>query len=231
LAWVRDQSCQSDLWQRYLAAFHHYCQEANIVCEFARLNPFTGNQQYLQALTDGVQACNQIIYLDLTRSEETLWRGLNRGNRSNINKARRAGVRVAKDDQGEHVQSFYELYLATMRRNRATSWYDFSPDFFADSFTLLDDKISLFYATYHDQIIAAASFLHAGEVVHYFLGGSDSNYLDLRPNNLLMYQAICWAKNQGYRFFNLGGDYDRLTVNHQQGDTNYFPLYRANASS
>jgi lipid II:glycine glycyltransferase (peptidoglycan interpeptide bridge formation enzyme) len=56
-------------------------------------------------------------------------------------------------------------------------------------------------------MIAAASFLHDGEVVHYFLGGSASEYLALRPNNLLMYEAICWAKHRGYRFFNLGGGY------------------------
>ena len=72
---------------------------------------------------------------------------------------------------------------------------------------LLDDKISLFCARHKEQIIAAALFLHDGDVVHYFLGGSDSDYLALRPNNLLLYQAICWAKRQGYRLFNLGGGY------------------------
>ena len=207
LACARDQSCQRDLWRGYLAAFHRYCQDMNIVCEFARLNPFVGNQQYLQALTNGVQAINQITYLDLTQSEEALWRGLNRGNRSNINKARRSGVKVDIGCDSDRVQSFYELYVATMHRNQASRWYYLSPDFFADSFALLDDKISLFCASYQERIIAAASFLHDGDVMHYFLGGSDSHYLALRPNNLLMYQAICWAKRQGRRLFNLGGGY------------------------
>jgi serine/alanine adding enzyme len=207
LACVRDQRCQRDLWEGYLSAFHGYCKETNIVCEFARLNPFVSNQQYLQELTGGVQATGQIVYVDLTGSEEALWQGLNRGNRSNINKAKRSGVRVDRCSDSDHVQRFYQLYVATMRRNHATGWYYFSPDFFADSFTFLGDKISLFCASYQGQTIAAASFLHDGDVVHYFLGGSDSNYLALRPNNLLMYQAICWAKRQGYRLFNLGGNY------------------------
>jgi serine/alanine adding enzyme len=207
LACVRDQSCQRDLWQGYLSAFHHYCQDMNIVCEFARLNPFMGNQQYLQELTSGVQASNQITYLDLTQSEEALWRGFKKGNRYSINKARRSGVTVDKRCDSDSLRRFYELYLATMRRNQASRWYDFSLSFFMDGFTLLDDKISLFCASYEEQIIAASLFLHDGDVVHYFLSGSDGNYLALCPNNLLLYQAICWAKRQGYRLFNLGGGY------------------------
>jgi len=114
-------------------------------------------------------------------------------------------IDLCKDDR--HLQHFYRLYKSTMRRNNASEWYYFSPDFWNESFTLLDDKITLFCAGYNNTIIAAASFLHEGETVHYFLGGSDSNYLALRPNNLLMYQAILWAKSQGYKFFNLGGAY------------------------
>lgn len=207
LACVSDQELQDELWRQYLQVFHRYCLRTNIVCEFARLNPFTGNEQPLQKLTEGVRADNEIIYLDLTVTEKGLWRGLNRGNRSNINKARRSGMQIERREDGEAIGRFYELYLATMRRNRAARWYEFSFDFFKESFALLDDNITLFCATYEGQTIAAASFLHDGHVVHYFLGSSDSDYLSLRPNNLLMYEAICWAKRQGYHFFNLGGGY------------------------
>lgn len=204
---VVDPDAELGLWRGYLSAFHQYCLDARIVCEFARLNPFVGNHRYLQILTGGVQVSNDIIYADLTRSEEELWHALNRGNRSNIHKARRAGVRVERSDERAHVARFYELYVATMRRNQAVGWYYFSPEFFEDSFAWLGDKISLFCASCQNQIIAAASFLHDGDIVHYFLGGSDREHLDLRPNNLLMYQVMCWAKRQGYRLFNLGGRY------------------------
>jgi serine/alanine adding enzyme len=207
LAHVSDQSCRDHLWAGFLAAFHEFCQANNIVCEFARLNPFLGNHRYLQELTDTVEVSNQITYLDLTQSEEAIWRGFNRGNRSNINKARRSGVEVVRRRDRDALQCFYELYLATMRRNHADRWYDFSLDLFLDHFTLLGDKISLVCAVYQSSIVAAASFLHDGDVVHYFLGGSDSDYLSLRPNNLLMYEAICWAKQEGHKCFNLGGGY------------------------
>jgi hypothetical protein len=214
LACVSEPNCQRDLWRGYLDTFHEYCQEAHIVCEFARLNPFLENEHYLLEMTNGVRATGQITYVDLTLSWEDVWRGLNRGNRSNINKARRSGIQVERCDDSSHRQQFHDLYVATMRRNEADDWYYFPPDFFADSFRLLDGEISLFHASYQGKIIAAASFLHYGDTVHYFLGGSDGNYLALRPNNLLMYEAICWAKKKGYRFFNLGGGYkqdDSLT--------------------
>ncbi len=207
LACIRHSERATDLWRGFLRAFHHYCRETGIVCEFARLHPFNGNHVYLQQLTGGVRAANPIVYVALDQPEAALWRGFNRGNRSNINKARRNGVRIVRDADGAHVEAFYALYRATMRRNHADPWYDFSPRFFAESFALLGDSISLFYAEYRGRIVAAASFLHTGEVVHYFLGGSDSDYLALRPNNLLMYEAIRWAREAGFRFFNLGGGY------------------------
>jgi hypothetical protein len=207
LAYVSDQSCRANLWEGFLAAFQEFCHANNIVCEFARLNPFLGNHRYLRELTDAVQNSNQVTYLDLTQSEEAIWRGFNRGNRSNINKARRLGVEVVRRRDDDAIRRFYELYLATMRRNDADPWYDFSSNFFTDHFRLLGDKISLFCANNKGEIVAAASFLHDGEVVHYFLGGSDNDHLALRPNNLLMHEAIRWAKRQGYRYFNLGGGY------------------------
>ena len=207
LAFVQDESHTQDLWQDFLSAFADYCQETGIVCEFARLNPFVGNHRYLELFTDGVQASGEITYVDLTQSEDELWQGFNRGNRSNINKARRSGLEIERGRGPGRVQAFYQLYVDTMRRNRARSWYYFSPGFFEDSLDLLDDRASLFCACYRERVVAAASFLHAGEVMHYFLGGSDGDYLALRPNNLLMYQAILWAKHHGFRAFNLGGGY------------------------
>lgn len=195
------------LWRGFLAAFHAYCQETRIVCEFARLNPFVGNHRPLQALTEGVTAASTIVCVDLRQSPAEIWRGLNRGNRSNIHKARQHGVTIRTGAEAAWVERFYALYVETMRRNEASEWYYFSPTFFADTFALLHGKVTLLSAWYEDEMIAAASFLHDGDAVHYFLGGSASERLELRPNNLLMYEAICWARAQGYRWFNLGGGY------------------------
>ncbi len=195
------------LWRDFLTAFHAYCQEARIVCEFARLNPFVANHEPLQALTDGVTAASSIVCVDLAQSPEEIWQGLNRGNRSNIHKARQRGVTIRMGAEAGWIDRFYALYVETMRRNDASQWYYFSPAFFADTFAGLRDKVTLLSAWYEGEMIAAASFLHDGEVVHYFLGGSASERLELRPNNLLMYEAICWARTQGYRWFNLGGGY------------------------
>ncbi len=207
IAHITHPGVERNLWRGYLDAFHHYCVDNNIVCEFARLNPFVGNHAWLQKLTDGIQATGEIIFVDLQGAREDIWRGLNRGNRSSINKARRLGVEIFRGHDKDRLRRFYELYAVTMHRNQASQWYYFSPTFFMDGFELLGDKISLFYAAYQGQMIAAISLLHDGDVVHYFLGGSDSSYSHLRSNNLLMYEAICWAQDRGYRFFNLGGRY------------------------
>ena len=64
-----------------------------------------------------------------------------------------------------------------------------------------------FNACYKGQTIAAALFLYKNDSVHYFLGTSDIDFLYLRPNNMLFYEAIFSAKQEVYRIFNLGGSH------------------------
>jgi hypothetical protein len=205
LARIQNVRNAQELWQAYLSAFHSFCVDSNIVCEFGRLNPFVGNQIPLLALTDGVQRSGEIVFVDLRQSEEDIWRGFNRGNRSNIKKAQRMGVTVEERRDDEAIAAFYRLYRETMERNNARPWYYFSPEFMQSLFTGLGSRLRLFCAVHEGIIIAAATYLCVGKVCHYFLGGSCRDYFALRPNNLLMKTAIMWAKSNGYVHFNLGG--------------------------
>lgn len=205
LACIPNPQNTQELWQAYLAAFHDFCVDNNIVCEFGRLNPFVGNHIPLEALTDDVRRSGEIIFVDLRQSEEEIWRGFNRGNRSNINKAQRLGVVVEERRDKEAIDEFYRLYRQTMERNNASAWYYFSPEFMYSLFTDLGSHLRLFCAVHEGVIIAAATYLCVGKVCHYFLGGSSRDHFALRPNNLLMKTAIMWAKRNGYVHFNLGG--------------------------
>jgi lipid II:glycine glycyltransferase (peptidoglycan interpeptide bridge formation enzyme) len=53
-------------------------------------------------------------------------------------------------------------------------------------------------------VIAGAVFLHFKDTVTYKYGASDRHYLSLRPNNLIMWEAIKWYGRHGYRNLDLG---------------------------
>ena len=94
-----------------------------------------------------------------------------------------------------------------MKRVNAKAAYFFPMKFFANLFEQFGENSELFYAEYNNRIIAAVIILFNKNIVHYFLGGTDSEFLNLRPNNLLFNEIIVWAKKEGYEIFNLGGGY------------------------
>jgi hypothetical protein len=54
------------------------------------------------------------------------------------------------------------------------------------------------------QIIASAIFFNFGTNVIYKYGASDLGYQKLRPNNLIMWEAIKCQREQGFEALNLG---------------------------
>jgi len=100
-----------------------------------------------------------------------------------------------------------------MIRTGAQRKYFFPMSFFRDLFKILRGNATLLIAEYEGNVISAAIFLNKYGFVHYYLSGSDINFSRLSPGNLLLYEAIQGAKDNGHQIFNLGGGYqpdDRL---------------------
>ncbi len=191
----------------FLKTFNDFCRENKIVCEFGRVNPYyNGDKDTLEMFSARMN--RRIVYVDLLQTEDIIRKGFSKGNRSSIKKAQRQGVEIKKDVVSqESIKKFYELYASTMSRNQASRFYFFSLEFFLDLFSSLKDNISLFSAFYKSDKIASSVFLHLGNYIHYYFSGSDQHHLSLCPNNLLLYEAILWAKKEGYKVFSLGGGY------------------------
>jgi CelD/BcsL family acetyltransferase involved in cellulose biosynthesis len=54
------------------------------------------------------------------------------------------------------------------------------------------------------QLLAAAVFLHCNQTLTNKFSASDPAYWKLRPNNLLLWHAIRWGCEHGYRVFDWG---------------------------
>ncbi len=197
-------------WPAFLAKFHNYCVEENIIAEFARLHPFIGNHIFFgfpflndeywkaKAFDMGVIESGKVVYLDLTQPFK-----FDKGCKSSINKAKKNGIEIRTGNDDFYQFAFLSLYNMTMRRNHASDKYFFNMDF-VNHLLKLPGAI-LFTAWYNTRIIAAMILLVHGDYAHYFLAGSDSNYLHLCPNNLLLSEGIDYAKIQGCKIFNFGG--------------------------
>lgn len=184
-------------------AFMAWCSEQKVVAEFARLHPFEENDLYVGTRNHAVlKREHEIFYIDLTQSEDDIWKGFDKGCKSTTKwgQGHIGAVTIGK----LYLSHWLELYEKTMQRQDANSSYHFKADFFMDANRLLKENIKLFQAWDYDKVIAAALILRSGDYAHYFLSASDEE-LGKNRTNALLWEAIKWAKSQGCKIFNLGG--------------------------
>jgi len=141
--------------------------------------------------------------LNLMRTESELFTSLKDSNRRNINKAIKEGVSIKIDRSLSSLKSFYRLNCLTRKRHGLPP----QPFFFFKK--VFDSVISKGYgivvsAFHSNTMIAASVFFHFGVKVMFKYGASDMKYQNLRPNNLIMWEAIKWYRNHGYETLNFG---------------------------
>lgn len=210
IAHLSNMEIEDALWAGFFRKFHCYCLENNIVSEFVRLHPYIKNHLFFHRFFETDTTSNtEVVYIELGQDESLIKKNMDKGHRSSISKAQRSGVEFCCSKNSDDIESFSRLYAGTMERNKAKKAYFFSRKFFGKLFSLLGDKAELFIARYQGQIIAGSIFLFQGDFAHYFLSGSDAQFLHLCPNNLILYEASRWAKRHGYKILDLGGGYEK----------------------
>ncbi|MBS4172947.1 GNAT family N-acetyltransferase [Bacillus sp. FJAT-49736] len=187
--------------------FESYCKKENIICEFIRFHPLYQNQSLLETLMD-ISYDRETIFVDLTKSEDEIYHDYHKNHKRNMNKASKNQLKfkVFQHENRFHViEKFYEMYKNTMNKVKASSYSYFSLDY-------LEELIKGFYhesmigAVYHNErMIAAAICLYDGNALHYHLGCSEEEFLNLGSNVYLLHNIAIWGKRNGLSIFHLGG--------------------------
>ena len=122
-----------------------------------------------------------------------------------IRKKKKNGI-VIKHGQGlELFDDFIKIYNATMDKDNAEAYYYFKPEFYKSIHEDLKDNYEMFWAEYEGKIIAMSIMIFANGRLNYHLSGSDLQYRNLAPSNLLLYKAAMWGMEKGMNTFHLGG--------------------------
>jgi hypothetical protein len=141
--------------------------------------------------------------LKLSPDVDVLYSQLKGSTKRNIKKASREGVSVYQSNSLDAVKMFYRLHCMTRKKNGVPP----QPFYF---FERINDHIisrghgQVLLAAHQGKTIAGAIFLHFGNEAIYKFGASDSSYLHLRPNDLVMWEAIQWYCRSGYTRFCFG---------------------------
>lgn len=187
------------LWKAYVEKM----KSENIVDNFVRYHPVLANAVLMKACSDVIDL-GKTVSMDLT-SEEVIWKNIHSKNRNMIRKAEKNGI-VIKHGQGlELFDDFIKIYNATMDKDNAEPYYYFKPEFYKSIHEDLKDNYEMFWAEYDDKIIAMSIMIYANGRLNYHLSGSDLQYRNLAPSNLLLYKAAMWGMEKGMKTFHLGG--------------------------
>jgi hypothetical protein len=141
--------------------------------------------------------------LCLARSEAELFAGLDGAVRRGVRKAGNADLRIERNSNLESVRAFYRLHCHTRRRQGVPP----QPFRFFEKISqhvLEAGHGDVFTALHGSKIVAAAVFFQHGSQVIYKFGASDRASQGLRPNNLLMLEAIKWYASRGMATLDFG---------------------------
>lgn len=187
------------LWK----AYEQRMKEENIVDNFVRYHPVLANAVPMKVCSEVIDL-GKTVAMDLT-SEEVIWKNIHSKNRNMIRKAEKNGI-VIKHGQGlELFDEFIKIYNATMDKDNAEDYYYFKPEFYRSIHEDLKDNYEMFWAEYEGKIIAMSIMIFANGRLNYHLSGSDIEYRNLAPSNLLLYKAALWGCEKGMKTFHLGG--------------------------
>jgi len=141
--------------------------------------------------------------LELTPNEEEILSRIRHSTKTNIKKAAREGVQVKICNSAESIKEFYRLHCKTRKRHGLPP----QPYFFFRK--VFDHIISnnqgfVVLASYKKKSIAGAVFFHFGKKAIFKYAASDNRYNHLRPNNLVIWEAIKRYSQNGYSIFCFG---------------------------
>jgi len=148
--------------------------------------------------------------IDLTQSEEQLWKNINKTSRNLINRATE-NIQIR---QNTKYDEFYPLYKAFLKQKKYTSFHGIFGIFGIGAITKKTMKQYgiLFTASYQNEVIAGEIFLESKTSIHNWIGATKRLTADKeqarligQAHRLIIWKAMQYAKNKGIKEFDFGG--------------------------
>jgi len=191
----------ASLWEKV----DQWYTENNVVTEFIR---FSLNNNYNGYSGNCTQTLKNVCG-SLKNNFELQWESFGRKVRNNYRRAQSFELNFKLFDHEKLTETiideFYAIYHKTMLRNKASKFLFFSAEFFYQ-FVLENNKdftIGMVY--FNEKPISTELHIHHKNTMYAFLGGTDSDFFDTRPNDFLRVEVIKWAIENRKEKYVLGG--------------------------
>lgn len=151
------------------------------------------------------------VWIDCTQSPDSAWDDTRSGHRSDIRRLQQQDfdvevVQQPTDGLDEALDTFVDLYLETMDRVGADSFYYFSEDYFTAWTDALRPYCCIAIVRAPDGAPAAAGlFTITNGWIQYHLSGTNSTHRKKAPSKLMLHHVRSRALDSGLTRLHLGG--------------------------
>jgi len=183
--------------------FSEWCIENNVIAEFVRFHPILNNQYWVSQNTKVEYDRNTVVLnlKDFDKDDPPFCGKI----RNMIKRVDKANVTIDVYDPVKNFSHFENLYLATMSRISADSYYYFNEIYFSDLSRFISENGWLLGATLENEWVGAAIFLKGKRTLHYHLSATDQDNRIPGITNALIFKSIELGVRNGLKTMHLGG--------------------------
>ncbi|NPV87537.1 MAG: peptidoglycan bridge formation glycyltransferase FemA/FemB family protein [Anaerolineae bacterium] len=144
------------------------------------------------------------VLIDLQQELDVILAKIRPSTRRNIRHSKRDGIQVRIGSSKEDLDTFYHLLSATAERQQ----------FEKEDKTLFEQVWKLFaphqwvqfaFSEYQGEAVSTVFAFAFGDTVTSWRGGWSGKYRNYHPNDAVYWGLIEWAKQNGYRYMDMGG--------------------------
>lgn len=186
-------------------SFIKYALENSIVTEFVRYH-FLYNADLKFSENIKNEKNRVILTIDLNEDWENIWmKEMSVTNRNIVRKLEKEGFLFTIEAQHDDMDTFIRMYNMTMKNAGADDFYYFPDYFYHQLFKKLNGKIFLAKVFKDGEIFSSSLFIKSGSFFTYYLSARNVKWPQIPASNLILTNAIKFAKEQNCKWFNLGG--------------------------
>ena len=141
------------------------------------------------------------VLVDVRRTPEELLAGMRATARRHVRNAIRSGIDIRPaGDSG--LAAFGELIAKTSERQ---GFAPYPVDYYAEILRQFGTQAELLLAELDGVVLSGVLIVGYGDTVIYKMGAWSGENTKLTPNELLHWRAMQWARDRGYRYYDLEG--------------------------
>lgn len=151
------------------------------------------------------ETCQAVVLELQSQTCEQLWIKLSSSCRRAVRKTIKNAVEIVQAQDGDFIDEYYTMCQEVYRN--AGRKPHLSKEFYRAAWTHLypEGKIVAFLAVNQGEILAGGIFLIYRDQAYYLSGASYDHGLSFRPNNLIQWRFIEWARKHGIHTYDMGG--------------------------